>query len=296
MESDLHRTGHENCRANDGGGRASERCEASDVKNEEMEDTAPPHRTSPPRVIDTESAQGRGVSNDGSLQQTEGSQERGAGVQQRGQQQLSSREEAPTSERGMPETLMVGEAQTKKASSARGQAVRREVFQVGVRGQQHTQAQTKCVACGLWGARLSVDAERSSSTCNTRCMRRWQLDQLAAFRRQEPMHDRVCGCGDKGPEEEGDPPSARTRMHCNSGLTSFGSPLQHACAGCGAEEPTHPCAQCWEVWYCTDDCARVHWQQHQTQCQQGAWCGGCGNEGQSVWCEVCIPHTYAALG
>jgi hypothetical protein len=75
---------------------------------------------------------------------------------------------------------------------------------------------------------------------------------------------------------------------------SFGSPLQQACAGCGAEEQTHPCARCWEVWYCTDDCALVHWQQHQTQCQQGAWCGGCGNEGQSVWCEECNGVAYCS--
>jgi hypothetical protein len=97
----------------------------------------------------------------------------------------------------MPETPMAGEAQTKRASAARGQAIRREVFQVGVRGQQHTQAPTKCVACGLWGARLSVDTERSLFACNTRCMRRWQLDQLAAFRRQEPRQERPgkSGCG-----------------------------------------------------------------------------------------------------
>jgi hypothetical protein len=132
---------------NEGGGRASERCEASDVKDEEGEDAAPPQWTSPPRVTSTESERGSGVSNDGSLQQTGESQERGAGGLQRGQRRLSSREEAPTREKGMPETPMAGEAQTKRASAARGQALRREVFQVGVRGQQHTQAQTKCVAC-----------------------------------------------------------------------------------------------------------------------------------------------------
>jgi hypothetical protein len=202
MESDLRRTGHEDWRANEGGGRASERCEASDVKDEEGEAAAPPQWTSPPRVTSTESERGRGVSNDGSLQQTGESQERGAGGLQRGQRRLSSREEAPTRERGMPETLMAGEAQTKRASAARGQAIRREVFQVGVRGQQHTQAQTKCVACGLWGARLSVDTERSLFTCNTRCMRRWQLDQLAAFRRQEPRQERPVLVRVWPPEEE----------------------------------------------------------------------------------------------
>jgi hypothetical protein len=128
MESDLRRTGHGDCRANEGGERASERCEARDVKDEEVEDAAPPHRTSPLRVTDTKSERGRGVSNEGSLQQMEESQERGAGVLQRGQQQLSSREEAPTSERGMPETLMAGEAQTNRVSAARGQAIRGEVF------------------------------------------------------------------------------------------------------------------------------------------------------------------------
>jgi hypothetical protein len=35
MESDLHSTGHEDWRANECGGRASERCETSDVKDEE---------------------------------------------------------------------------------------------------------------------------------------------------------------------------------------------------------------------------------------------------------------------
>ena len=283
MECNLHHTGHKDWRANRRGGRACEQREASDVRDEEGEDTAPPQWTSPPRVTSTECERGRRVSNDGWSQRTGESQERGAGGQQREQQRLFSREEALTRERGMPETPRVGEAQTKKASVARGQAIRREVFQVGVRGQQNAQAQTKCAACSLWGARLSVDTERSLFTCNTRCMRRWQLDQLAAFRRQEPRQERVCGCGDRGPEEKEDPPSARTRTQCNSGLTPFGSPLQQACAGCGAEAPTHPCALCWEVWYCTDDCARVHWQQHHTQCQRGAWCSGCGNEGQSVW-------------
>jgi hypothetical protein len=132
---------------------------------------------------------------------------------------------------GMPETPRVGEAQTKKASAARGQAIRREVFQVGVRGQQNTQAQTKCAACGLWVVSLSVDTVRSLFTCNTRCMRRWQLDQIAAFLRQEPRQEWVCGCGDRGSEEKEDPPSARMRTQCNSGLTPFGSPLQQACAG-----------------------------------------------------------------
>jgi hypothetical protein len=128
----------------------------------------------------------------------------------------------------------------------------------------------------------------------TRGVRRWQLDHLAAFRRQEPRQERVCGCGDRGPEEEEDPPSARTRTHCNSGLTPFGSPLKQECAGCGAEALTHPCARCWEVWYCTDYCARVHWQQHHTQCERGAWCGGCSNESQSAWCEECNGVAYCS--
>jgi hypothetical protein len=50
MESDLRSTGNEDWRASKGGGRASERCEASDVKDEEGEDAAPPQWTSPPRV------------------------------------------------------------------------------------------------------------------------------------------------------------------------------------------------------------------------------------------------------
>jgi hypothetical protein len=98
----------------------------------------------------------------------------------------------------MTETLRVAQPRTHGTSATKGQAIRREVFQVGVRGQQHTQAQTKCISCGLWGARLSVDTERSSFTCNTGCMRRWQLDQIAAFRRQEPTQKRGCGCGEKG--------------------------------------------------------------------------------------------------
>jgi len=190
----------------------------------------------------------------------------------------------------MTETLKVAQSRTHRTSATNGQAIRWEVFQVGVRGQQHTQAQTKCISCGLWGARLSVDTERSFFTCNTRCMRRWQLDQIAACRRQEPTQKRGCGCGEKGPEEEGDPPST----HCNSGLTSVDSQLQQACAGCKAEAPTHPCARCWEVWYCSDECARAHWPQHQTQCQRGAWCGGCGNDGQSVWCEECNKAAYCS--
>ena len=52
MESDLRRTGNEDWRASKGGGRASERCEASDVKDEEGEDPAPPQWTSPPRDDD----------------------------------------------------------------------------------------------------------------------------------------------------------------------------------------------------------------------------------------------------
>ena len=52
MESDLRRTGNEDWRASKGGGRASERCEASDVKDEEGEDADPPQWTSPPREDD----------------------------------------------------------------------------------------------------------------------------------------------------------------------------------------------------------------------------------------------------
>jgi hypothetical protein len=127
---------------------------------------------------------------------------------------------------------------------------------VGVKGQQHTQAQTKCVLCGLWGARLLVDAKSSSFACNTRCLRRWQLNQLAALRSQEPAHERVCGCGDTEMKKWGDPPTNSTEMQDKSGLASLSPPLKQACAGCGAEAPTCPCTRCWEVWYCTDECAR----------------------------------------
>jgi hypothetical protein len=294
MESDLRRTGHKDRRADRRGGRACKQREASDAQDEDEDDAAPPQETSTPRVTSTEGERGSKASDDDLLQRTGKRQERGAGGLQREQRRPFSREEAPTREREMPMTPRVEEAQTTKASAARGQAFRREVFQVGVRGQQNTQAQTKCAACGLWGARLPVDNERSLFTCNTRCMRKWQLDQLAAFRRQEPRQERVCGCGDRGPEEKEDPPATRTRTQCNSGLTPFGSPLQQTCAGCRAESPTHPCARCWEVWYCTDDCARVHWQQHHTKCQRGAWCGGCGNEDQSVWCEECNGVAYCS--
>jgi hypothetical protein len=242
------------------------------------------------RVTGTGGENGTGVGNDSSPPWTEGSHKRDEGMQQRGQQQLPPREEASRGAKDMTETLKAAQPRTHRTSATNGQAIRREVFQVGVRGQQHMQAQTKCISCGLWGARLSVDTERSSFACNTRCMRRWQLDQIAACRRQEPTQKRGCGCGERGPEEEGDPPST----HCNSGLTTVGFQLQQACAGCKAEAQTNPCARCWEVWYCSDECARAHWPQHQTQCQRGAWCGGCGNDGQSVWCEECNKAAYCS--
>ena len=38
----------------------------------------------------------------------------------------------------------------------------------------------------------------------------------------------------------------------------------------------------------------MHWHQHQTQCQAGAWCGGCGSDEQSVWCEDCNRVAYCS--
>ena len=127
-----------------------------------MEET---DRASLPRVTATVSENGTGVSNDGSQQRTEESHKRDEGVQQRGQQHLPPRGEASRSEKDMAETLRVAQPQTHRTSGTNGQTIRQEVFQVGVRGQQHTQKQTKCISCGLWGVRLSVDTERSSFTC-----------------------------------------------------------------------------------------------------------------------------------
>ena len=104
---------------------------------------------------------------------------------------------------------------------------------MGVKGQQHTQAQTKCVLCGLWGARLLVDAKSSSFACNTRCRRRWQLNQLAALRSQEPAHERVCGYGDTEMKTGGDPPPNSTEVQDKSGMASLSPPLQHACVSEG---------------------------------------------------------------
>ena len=294
MERDLHYKGPGDLRAHKRGEKESKQSEAIDVQAEEGAGAAPPQRPSTPKATSAENERGRRVNHHGRSQRMGESQEREAKGLQREQQKPPPREGALTRERRMSEPLRAQETPTKQASAVRGQAIHREVFQVGVRGQQPIQAQTKCATCGLWGARLSVDTERSLFTCNTRCARRWLLNQLAAFRRQEPRQERVCGCGDMGPMGKEDHPSAETRTQCNGGLTPFSSPLQQVCAGCGAEGPTHPCARCWEVWYCTDDCARVHWQQHHTQCQRGAWCGGCGNEGQSVWCEECNEVAYCS--
>jgi len=75
---------------------------------------------------------------------------------------------------------------------------------------------------------------------------------------------------------------AEAAISAHATRTSSTTTSDYRQRSCGAEAPTCPCTRCWEVWYCTDECAQVHWQQHQKQ--KGAWCGGCGDD-QSVWCE-----------
>jgi hypothetical protein len=201
MKSDLRGTEHEGRKANEREERSSERCVAREVKEGEVAGAGPLHQASPPRATGRESEHERGVNEDSPLQHEKGSQEKCEGEQQRRPQQMSPRGEALTSRRGMSETPITAESPFTPRANARdetarsnttvgpnqrgrvvpgGQGVRREVFQVGVKGQQHTQAQIKCVACGLWVARLSVDTYRSFFACNTRCVRRWQLEQLRA--------------------------------------------------------------------------------------------------------------------
>jgi hypothetical protein len=102
------------------------------------------------------------------------------------------------------------------------QGIRRNIFQVGVKGQQRVQAQIKCVACGLWVARMSTDAEQSLFACNTRCIRMWQLNQMETFRHQASTHARVCGCRDEGCKD-GEVSSSGTARptHGNGTLPSF---------------------------------------------------------------------------
>jgi hypothetical protein len=70
-ESDLSSNGREDGRANEGEWGASDGGGASDVKDEEMEET---DRAPLPRVTATGSENGTGVSNDSSPQRTEGGQ------------------------------------------------------------------------------------------------------------------------------------------------------------------------------------------------------------------------------
>jgi hypothetical protein len=257
--------------------------EASDIKDRRLEDAAPPVWMPPPRITAAGSERKAKVRADSPLQQMEEGQEWDKDGQHRRMQQLPLRGQAVGGAKDVAETFGAAKAPAQTTSAVRCQAVHRKEFQVGVRGQQHTQAQTKCVLCGLWGARLLADAKSSSFACNTRCLRRWQLDQLAALRSQKPAHERVCGCRDTEMMDGGDPPPNSTETQDKNGLASLSPPIKQECAGCGAEAPTCPCTRCWEVWYCTDECAQVHWQQHQTQCQKGAWCGEGGSDDQSVW-------------
>ena len=61
------------------------------------------------------------------------------------------------------------------------------------------------MGCGLWGAKLTADAESSLFVCNTRCRRRWQLNQLEMSLHYIYVNARVCvcGCGGKGLGDDG---------------------------------------------------------------------------------------------
>ena len=166
--------------------------------------------------------------------------------------------QAVGSERDVAGTYGVVKAPSQTTSVMRSPAIHRKVFHVGVKGQQHTQAQTKCVLCSLWGARLLADGKSSSFVCNTRCLRRWKLNQLADLQIQGPTHEQVCGCGDTEITEGGNPPPDSPEIQNKSALASLSPPIKQACSGCKAEEPTCPCTRCWVVWYCSDECARAH--------------------------------------
>ncbi len=192
---------------------------ASDIEDRKPEDTAPQE-----------------WSKDGQLQ---------------GTQQRPSPGQAGGSERGATETPGAAKAPSQTTSGSRSQAIHRKVFHVGIKGQQCAQAQTKCVLCALWGARLLADAKSSSFVCNVRCLRRWALNQLDALRIQEPTHERVGGCGDMEMTEGENPPPDGTGTQGESAPVSLSPPSTQACAGCEAEAPTCPCTLCWEVWYCS---------------------------------------------
>ncbi len=187
--------------------------------------------------------------------------------QRPGTQQQPLPGQAVGSERGATETPGAAKAPSRTTSGARNQAIHRKVFHVGIKGQQCTQAQTKCALCALWGARLLADAKSSSFVCNVRCLRRWALNQLVALRTQAPTHERVGGCGDMEMTDGENLPPYAAGAQGESAPVSLNPPTKHVCAGCEAEGPTCPCTRCWEVWYCSDECAQMHWCQHQTQCR-----------------------------
>jgi hypothetical protein len=150
---------------------------ASDIKDRRLEDAAPPVWMPPPRITDAGSERKAKVHADSPPQQMEEGQEWDKDGQQQRMQQLPLQGQAVGGEKDVAETFGAAKAPAQTTSAVRSQAVHRKVFQVGVKGQQHTRAQTKCVLCGLWGARLLADAKSSSFACNTRCLRRWQFSQ-----------------------------------------------------------------------------------------------------------------------
>jgi hypothetical protein len=214
---------------------------ASDVKDRRLEDAAPPVWMSQLRTTDMGSGRKVKVNADSPPLRMEEGQEWNKDGQRQRMQQRPLPGQAVGSEKDVAETSGAAKAPSQITSVVRSQAIHRKVFQVGVKGQQHTQAQTKCVLCALWGARLLADTKSSSFVCNTRCLRRWKLDQLAALRIQEPTHERVGGCGDTEMTEGGNPPPNSTEIQDKSALASLSPPIKQACAGCGAEAPTCPC-------------------------------------------------------
>ena len=69
--------------------------------------------------------------------------------QRQGTQQQPLPGQAVGSERGATETPGAAKAPSQTTFGARNQAIRRKVFHVGIKGQQCTQAQTKCALCAL---------------------------------------------------------------------------------------------------------------------------------------------------
>ena len=267
---------------------------ASDIEDGKPEDAAPHVWMAQPRTTNMGSeSQVKTITDSSPLEMEEG-QEWSKDEQRQGTQQQPLPGQAVGGERSATETPGVAKAPPQTTSGARSQAMHRKVFHVEITGQQCAKAQTKCALCALWGARLLADAKSSSFVCNVRCLRRWALNQLAALRTQAPTHERVGGCGDMEMTEGENIPPDVTGAQGESAPVSLNPPTKHACAGCEAEGPTCPCTRCWEVWYCSDECAQRHWCQHQTKCQRGAWCGGCGSDEQAVWCEDCNKVAYCS--